>query len=74
MKIEENPSGYAPSDLGIDKYDEETISYHIYIMLGTGLIDGGDSSHMGCSSPQGIATNLTWQGHKFLDASRDPTR
>ena len=42
MRIEGNPSGRAPDDLGIKGYSLEEIRYHAHIMMQEGLIEGTD--------------------------------
>ena len=74
LKIESSDSGYAPRDMSSEGFSEEQVGYHVFIMIEAGLIMGPDVTTRGSSSPQGMATRLTWQGHEFLDASRDPTR
>lgn len=72
--IEDNPTGFAPNDLGIEGYNKEEIGYHLYIMMEAGLIRGADVTTHGSKSPEAIATGLTWAGHEFADAARDPDR
>jgi hypothetical protein len=72
--IEDNPTGFAPNDLGIEGYNKEEIGYHLYIMMDAGLIRGADVTTHGSKSPEAIATGLTWAGHEFADAARDPDR
>jgi len=74
LAVEENPTGFAPKDLGIEGYNKEEIGYHLYIMLEAGLIRGTDVTTHGSKSPEAIATGLTWAGHEFADAARDPDR
>lgn len=42
--------------------------------LEAGLVDGSDVTSSGSTDPSAMITRLTWQGHEFLDASRDETR
>ncbi|MBX7106557.1 MAG: DUF2513 domain-containing protein [Gemmataceae bacterium] len=71
--IEEQPDGFAPDKLEVDGYSDEQIGYHLSLMLEAGLINGSDITHMGCSSPQAMASSLTWAGHEFADAARSDT-
>lgn len=47
-------------------YDEETVSYHMWLLDQARLIEATCQTHMGgpvfC-----MARNLTWAGHEFLD-------
>jgi hypothetical protein len=60
--------------LEVEGYTSEQIGFHVYLMIQAGLLEGGDRTHLGSSSPSGIAQALTWQGYEFLEASRDQTR
>ncbi|MBL8800175.1 MAG: DUF2513 domain-containing protein [Planctomycetia bacterium] len=71
--IEEYPNGFAPDKLEVEGYTEEQIGYHLSLMLEAGLINGSDITHMGCTSPQAMASSLTWAGHEFADAARSDT-
>ena len=72
--IEENPSGFAPRKLEIDGYSEEEIGYHVYIMIDGGLLTGIETTERSGASLKAVANHITWQGHEFLDASRDSER
>lgn len=73
FKVEEQPSGYAPSKLEIERYTREQVGYHAYIMKEAGLVEAVDTSSWDTHSPQADIIRLTWQGHEFLDAARDDT-
>lgn len=74
LEIEDNPTGFVPKDLAIEGYHKEEIGYHFYIMMEAGLIRGVDVTTHGSKTPEAIATGLTWAGHEFADAVRDPNR
>src|SRR4051794_317878 len=74
MRLEGNPSGWAPRDLGIKGFPPEEIGYHAHIMLQEGLIEGTDVTSTASSGPEVIPTSLTWKGHEFLDLARDQER
>jgi hypothetical protein len=74
LAIEANPSGRAPDKLRIEEYTEDQIGYHVTIMMEAGLVEGYDTNHLESESPTAAATRLTWEGHEFLDASRDESR
>ena len=59
-------------NIEIDGRAEQEVSYHVALLHEAGLLhalDGYDSSGI-CWIP----TRLTWAGHEFLDASREPGR
>jgi uncharacterized protein DUF2513 len=74
LAIDDNPTGFAPKDFGLEGYNKEEIGYHLYIMMEAGLIRGAAVTTHGSKSPEAIATGLTWAGHEFADAARDPGR
>lgn len=59
-------------DLKIKGYAEPQIVYHVKLLAQAGLIEANDVSTMG--GVDWRAKSLTWQGHEFLDASRDEGR
>ncbi len=74
LRMESDPSGRAPRDLGIISYSSEEVGYHAHIMAQEGLIDGVDITTMRSKGPEVLPTKLTWKGHEFLDLARDQTR
>lgn len=55
-------------DIQIPGYGPDAIEYHAKLIISAGLIDSGKTRAM-----QGITfCALTWEGHDFLDAIRDP--
>lgn len=58
---------YEPSDLGIDGHSKKEVNYHLNILIEAGFIDGGITAF----TP--VIRRLTWNGHEFLDATRDDT-
>jgi Hypothetical protein (DUF2513) len=73
LQIEESADGWAPESFSIDGYTEAQIGYHVLFMIEGGLVQGEDVTSLG-GPPHGIASRLTWAGHEFLDAAREPTR
>lgn len=76
IKLEALPVGMyeawtiTPDDpkIAVDGYDENQIAYHLSLLQERGLIDVPDAQPM-----IGIVfTRLSWEGHDFLDAVRDP--
>jgi hypothetical protein len=74
MKIESNPSGWAPRDFGIQGFPPDQVGYHAHIMMQEGLIDATNVTHLASESPEAIPRSLTWKGHEFLDLARDQDR
>ena len=70
MRIESNPSGGAPNDLGIKSFSSEEIGYHAHIMMQEGLIEGINVTTMQSNGPEALPKGLTWKGHEFLDLAR----
>ena len=69
FKVEEQPtmeSVVLPSQF--QSFDEETVSYHIWLLREASLIEAscrGSSLKRNC-----FAKGLTWEGHEFLDKIR----
>jgi hypothetical protein len=74
LRIEANPTGRAPQNLGIEGYPPDWVPYHAHIMKQDGLIDGIDVTTMMSSGPEVIPTGLTWKGHEFVELARDQER
>ena len=72
LTIEEEPHGHAPSELMIDGYTEEQVGYHALLMIEGGLAVGEEDTTFGQSSPSAVIMRLTWKGHEFIEASRNP--
>jgi len=72
FKIEESPEFSFISPFEIEGYEQEQVSYHVELLDEAGLISARDLSTMGeyCWIPD----RLTWEGHEFLEASRDDKR
>lgn len=74
MRIENNPSGRTPKNLGIEGFPPGQVGYHAHLMLQESLIEGVDVTHSQSESREAIPTGLTWKGHEFLDLARDQER
>jgi len=72
LKVEGNAHGFMPSQLEIDGYTKEQVGYHVYLMGQAGLAEVLTSRRDLDTSPSAVLKNLTWQGHEFLGASRNP--
>lgn len=75
LKVEEQGHGYGTvtfrsgSDVDSSEWKE---TYHAKILIDAGYVEGEvskDAGGMNC-----YVTNLTWIGHEFLDAAREPKR
>jgi len=72
LAIEAENHGFAPEKIEIMGYDQEQIGYHALLLGEAGLAIVREVTTAGGKSPQAIITRLTWAGHEFLDASREP--
>jgi hypothetical protein len=73
LRIEQGEDGWAPTKLDIPGYTETQVGYHALLMVEGGLVVGSDITSFG-GSPSALVQRLTWTGHEFLDAAREPTR
>lgn len=64
--------GYVSDVPKIDGYTEDQVAHHVYLMGQAGLAEVADTSSMDGTSPTALMISLTWSGHEFLDAIRDP--
>ena len=60
--------------LSLDGYTDEQVGYHSYLIVDAGLASGGDITTIECNHTRYILSELTWSGHDFLDAAREPGR
>jgi hypothetical protein len=74
LKVEEHPTGFAPNKIKIDGYTSEQIGYHAYIMGEAGLLNVIDVTTNDSSGPEAMIQSMTWNGHEFLEAAREPGR
>ena len=72
MQLETKGQGFGPVQLELPKYDDAVVRYHAGLLLEAGLARGQDVTTM--QGPDFDLYQLTWAGHEFLDASREPTR
>jgi hypothetical protein len=68
---EAHACGFAPHPLQVEGYDNETIGFHVLLMVEAGLLEGTDVTTMADSSPAYLAQRMTWSGYEFLDAARE---
>ena len=71
LEIERTPTYGDSVDLQLDGYNDDQVTYHIALLSELGLVTGGKRV---IGSPTWFGIRLTWDGHEFLDASRDNER
>jgi hypothetical protein len=54
-------------------YTPEQIFHHAALMQQGGLIISVDTTCLEDKLPMALPLSITWDGHEFLDSSRDPT-
>ena len=77
LAIEEHPSGYAPKLKALAEKvgaDEGVTGYHVHLLGQAGLLKVADITHNGSPGPMAIPVRMTWEGHEFLDNTRDSAR
>jgi hypothetical protein len=73
--VEASPTGTVKYPFALPDRDEAAVYYHVYLLCNAGLLDGMNISRVDSDGgPAWAPSNLTWAGHEFLDASRDPGR
>lgn len=74
LKLEQKDNDFV-GPLEIEGYEQKDISYQIGLLHDAGLIsDLDDLTHMGSQGKEYWPDRLTWEGHEFLEASRDKNR
>ncbi|MDM8542434.1 DUF2513 domain-containing protein [Desulfococcaceae bacterium HSG9] len=53
-----------------EEYDEDIVSYHMYLLEQANLVEGPIKKHHNAGI-MALLFNLTWQGHEFLDSVRN---
>ena len=72
LKLEESTIHDRPVLMNIEGYKPEEVNYHIQLMWEAGLLKLFGQPVKTLSSPTRYYPNcLTWEGHEFLDASRN---
>lgn len=66
-KSNESPLGW--TEISLEDYSEEQVSYHIQLLDEAGLIEGEDVSTMAAHCWK--AKRLTFVGHDYIDTIRD---
>jgi len=71
LEVESDVHGFAPQKIEIDNYTQEEIGYHIHLLGEAGLAEVINMTFDQSDSPSARVLNLTWDGHEFLDSSRE---
>lgn len=74
MTVESYPTGFAPDKIEVSGYTQEQIAYHAFLLDEAGLVHAIDVTATGSQGPEAKIVRLTWDGHEFLDAAREPSR
>ena len=74
LKLEGYPYTGQPHAIQIDGYPAQEISYHISLLYEAGFIEATKDQSLGSPSQEWEAISITWDGHEFLESSRDETR
>jgi hypothetical protein len=75
LELEKRPFTGQWHDIDVEGASPQDISYHIRLLHEAGFIDATDEvTFMGSPYQEWRAKTITWDGHEFLEASRDPTR
>ena len=72
LELEKYPEPNGWADIKIEGYSIEEVSYHIKLLAQAELIEAYDVSDG--SGFDWRASSLTWKGHEFLEAARNPSR
>jgi hypothetical protein len=72
LEVEKYPEPDGWADIKIEGYSIEEVSYHIKLLWQAELIEAIDLTDS--SGFDWKAKSLTWKGHEFLDAARNPSR
>ena len=73
MWAEAQEHGYTSGNPDIEKYSDEEVAYHVYLMKQAELVNATETTSMSSESPSALLLCLTWLGHEFLDAAKDDT-
>ncbi len=72
LELEKAEHGFVFDNPEIEGYSSEVIAYHVYLMHEAGLVRAVDITTADSASPEYEAAGLTWSGHEFIEASRQP--
>ena len=69
LRLEQSPKNLE-AELTNDGCTSEQITYHSYLLIQGGLAEGERFyTYDSCPHPKAMLSNLTWQGHEFVDAA-----
>lgn len=71
LEMEKSETGRV-GKIEIEARSEHEIAHHMHLMKEAGLVKGPTITTMSSAGPEAMATSITWEGHEFLAASRDP--
>jgi len=69
LRVEQSTNPPSDIDLNIPEHNKVEITYHIGLLYKAGLVEAMDVSSTGGTDY--LITGMTWDGHEFLDASRN---
>ncbi len=72
LAVEAHPSAVQPCELHIPGFSEEQIAYHTQLLSQAGFLEG--VKYDGPWGAEVVPVRLTWAGHEFLEAAREPMR
>ena len=58
--------------LKFEGYDDQTVAYHVRMLIEAGYVEGESVGTSG--GLYSCVSHVTWAGHDFTDAARDPAR
>ncbi len=74
LLLAEEECGTKPlTRFNIEGHEDSEIFYHIELLTQAGLVDGEASHNLNRNYSSGWIKSVTWEGHEYLDAIRDPT-
>ena len=75
LRIEAHPKPFSwDVPLDIPDYPENEVYYHVKLLEKAGLIEAHIKVALNGSVGYCMVNSLTWEGHEFLEASRDDSR
>ncbi len=72
LNLEAQPFDSGMIEVKIDKKSEQEISYHLMLLNQAGLVEAENLSKS-TQKMKWRARHLTWDGHEFLEASKNQT-
>ncbi len=74
FEVEKWPTTLEPRQVEIDRYSEDEVGYHAWLLAQEGLIEALDLTRDGSSVHVYAPRCLTYKGHDFLEHARDESR